>query len=83
MQPDILPYPEWVKIENRDPTSRLICKEIPMNQQNALFPEMQEGSPATKPHGFHYQDEIITEAEQATLLASLQQLDLRPFEFHG
>lgn len=35
------------------------------------------------PSGFRYQDDIISEAEEATLVASLSKLDLKPFEFHG
>ena len=47
------------------------------------IPEMEERSTESEPRGFRYQDEIITEAEQAALVESLQQLDLKPFEFHG
>lgn len=54
-----------------------------MVTQNTLFPEMEERSTESEPRGFRYQDEIITEAEQAALVESLQQLDLKPFEFHG
>ena len=54
-----------------------------MVKQNALFPEMEETPTEPEPRGFRYQDEIITEAEQAELVASLRQLDLKPFEFHG
>jgi alkylated DNA repair dioxygenase AlkB len=54
-----------------------------MVMQNALFPEMEERSAESEPRGFRYQDEILTEAEQAALAESLQQLDLKPFEFRG
>jgi alkylated DNA repair dioxygenase AlkB len=54
-----------------------------MVTQNALFPEMEEMPTESEPRGFRYQDEIITEEEQATLVESLGQLDLKPFEFHG
>ena len=35
------------------------------------------------PAGFRYQEDVITEAEEATLVACLQNLDLKPFEFQG
>ncbi|WP_216841076.1 alpha-ketoglutarate-dependent dioxygenase AlkB [Acidobacterium sp. S8] len=35
------------------------------------------------PSGFHYQDGIISEAEETALVASLATLELKPFEFHG
>ena len=54
-----------------------------MVRQNILFPEIEEESAKLEPRGFRYRDEIITEAEQAELVHSLQQLDLKPFEFHG
>jgi alkylated DNA repair dioxygenase AlkB len=54
-----------------------------MVKQNALFPEMEETPTESEPRGFRYRDEIITEAEQAELVESLRQLDLKPFEFHG
>jgi alkylated DNA repair dioxygenase AlkB len=54
-----------------------------MVKQNVLFPEMEEASTESEPRGFRYRDQIITEAEQAELVESLRQLDLKPFEFHG
>ena len=54
-----------------------------MATQNTLFPEMEEMSTESEPRGFRYRDEIITEAEQAALVESIRQLDLKPFEFHG
>jgi alkylated DNA repair dioxygenase AlkB len=45
-----------------------------MDQQDALFPE---------PRGFRYREDIVTEAEEASLVSSLEQLDLKPFEFQG
>jgi alkylated DNA repair dioxygenase AlkB len=47
-----------------------------------LFPELGTQEPLT-PAGFRYQENVITEAEEATLVAALQKLDLKPFEFHG
>jgi len=35
------------------------------------------------PSGFRYQEDIISEAEEASLVASLSKLELKPFEFHG
>jgi alkylated DNA repair dioxygenase AlkB len=54
-----------------------------MVTQNGMFPEMEERPTAPEPRGFRYRDEIITEEEQAALVESLRQLDLKPFEFHG
>jgi alkylated DNA repair dioxygenase AlkB len=51
-----------------------------MAKEAGLFPELDI---TPEPAGFRYQENVITEAEQAALLVSLQQLDLRPFEFHG
>jgi alkylated DNA repair dioxygenase AlkB len=48
-----------------------------------LFPELgQEQEPLT-PAGFRYQEKVITAVEEATLVAALQKLDLKPFEFQG
>jgi alkylated DNA repair dioxygenase AlkB len=54
-----------------------------MERQSALFPEMEEGPTEFEPRGFRYRDEIVTDAEQVGLVESIQQLDLKPFEFHG
>jgi alkylated DNA repair dioxygenase AlkB len=54
-----------------------------MVRQNVLFPELEERPAKLEPRGFRYRDEIITETEHAELVRSLQQLDLKPFEFHG
>jgi alkylated DNA repair dioxygenase AlkB len=45
-----------------------------MAQQDAMFPQ---------PRGFRYRGDIVTEEEEATLVSSLEQLDLKPFEFLG
>lgn len=45
-----------------------------MDRQDALFSE---------PPGFRYREAIVSEAEEACLVTSLGQLDLKPFEFHG
>jgi alkylated DNA repair dioxygenase AlkB len=54
-----------------------------MVRQNALFPEMEDGSTESDPCGFRYRDEIMTDAEQTGLVESIRQLNLKPFEFHG
>jgi alkylated DNA repair dioxygenase AlkB len=51
--------------------------------QNALFPEMEEGLTGSEPLGFRYQDEIVTQDEQAALAEAIGTLDLKPFDFHG
>jgi alkylated DNA repair dioxygenase AlkB len=54
-----------------------------MVRQNVLFPEMEESSGELAPRGLEYRDEMMTEAEEAALVASIQKLDLKPFDFHG
>jgi alkylated DNA repair dioxygenase AlkB len=56
---------------------------IQMDQQDTLFQAMDESSIQPQPHGFRYREEIVTEEEEASLVASLGQLNLKPFEFHG
>src|ERR1700712_4060793 len=58
-------------------------EENSMATQNTLFPGL-EGKPRRKvPEGFRYQEDIVSEAEEAALVASLGTLELKPFEFHG
>jgi alkylated DNA repair dioxygenase AlkB len=54
-----------------------------MTRQTALFPEPGSKTERLTPTGFRYQEDVITEVEEATLVASLQKLELRPFEFQG
>ena len=54
-----------------------------MTRQAALFPELGSKPEQLTPAGFRYQENVITEIEEATLVASLQKLDLKPFEFQG
>jgi hypothetical protein len=35
------------------------------------------------PEGFRYQEDVISEADEAALVKSLATLDLKSFEFHG
>jgi alkylated DNA repair dioxygenase AlkB len=53
-----------------------------MATQTGLFAEL-EAPHSAMPEGFRYKDDIITEAEEAALVASLATLELKPFEFHG
>jgi len=53
-----------------------------MATQTGLLAELQDALPAM-PEGFRYQEDVISEAEEAALVASLATLELRPFEFHG
>jgi alkylated DNA repair dioxygenase AlkB len=52
-----------------------------MATQVGLFGALQNVN--AMPDGFRYQEDIITEAEEAALVASLAMLELKPFEFHG
>ena len=54
-----------------------------MNQQSKLFPEMETTEEEWEPRGFRYQENIITPEEESALAASLEQIDFKPFEFHG
>lgn len=54
-----------------------------MDHQHILFPEIGAAPPEAEPRGFRYREEIVSEEEEAALAASLAQLDLKPFEFHG
>jgi alkylated DNA repair dioxygenase AlkB len=55
----------------------------PIDRQDALFPKMEERPTQLEPHGFRYREELVTEEEEAVLAASVGQLNLKPFEFHG
>jgi alkylated DNA repair dioxygenase AlkB len=50
-----------------------------MARQSALFTEPEQLTPA----GFRYQEDVITEVEEAALVDWLQKLELKPFEFQG
>jgi alkylated DNA repair dioxygenase AlkB len=54
-----------------------------MAMQDVLFSELRSESAHTMPNGFRYEEDIITQAEEAALVASLATLELKPFEFHG
>ena len=54
-----------------------------MIRQTGLFPEVGNKPEQLTPAGFRYLENVITEAEEATLAASMQELELKPFEFQG
>ena len=54
-----------------------------MDRQDALFPQMEVRPTQPEPRGFRYREDIVTEEEEATLVSSLEQLELKPFEFQG
>jgi alkylated DNA repair dioxygenase AlkB len=53
-----------------------------MVTQSGLFGNLPDMPPAM-PEGFRYEEDILSEAEEASMVASLATLELRPFEFHG
>jgi alkylated DNA repair dioxygenase AlkB len=53
-----------------------------MLTQTCLFSDLQN-KVSTLPEGFRYEEDIISESEEASLVASLATLKLKPFEFHG
>ena len=54
-----------------------------MGGQHTLFMEMQQRLPEGEPRGFRYQERIIGESEEVALAAQLENLTLKPLEFHG
>src|SRR3954471_24960305 len=54
-----------------------------MNSQLRLFPELEATLKEPEPHGFRYQEDIISPEEEAALAALLGQIDFKPFEFQG
>jgi alkylated DNA repair dioxygenase AlkB len=54
-----------------------------MARRNAQSPGLESKPGPLAPEGFRYEEDVITEAEEATLVASLATLELKPFEFHG
>jgi alkylated DNA repair dioxygenase AlkB len=49
----------------------------------AKFSDDFESRMPAMPGGFHYQENILSEEEEASLVASLDTLQLKPFAFHG
>jgi alkylated DNA repair dioxygenase AlkB len=56
--------------------------ETLMPTQTGLFSDLQNKIP-TMAEGFRYEEEVISGFEEASLVASLATLKLKPFEFHG
>ena len=54
-----------------------------MMAEDFLFPEMKGWPTGAGPPGFRYREEFVTGKEEMALAASIGELDLRPFEFHG
>jgi alkylated DNA repair dioxygenase AlkB len=54
-----------------------------MTAEGILFPEFADKQRGLVPEGFRYQENIISESEEASLATPLTKLDLKPFEFHG
>lgn len=54
-----------------------------MTTENALFPELVNKQRGFMPEGFRYEEDFISEADEAALAKSLATLNLKPFEFHG
>jgi alkylated DNA repair dioxygenase AlkB len=54
-----------------------------MAETAELFPELGHEEGTLTPAGFRYQENVITTPEEQTLVAAVQKLDLKPFEFQG
>jgi hypothetical protein len=52
-----------------------------MTSERALFPELVDKPRGLLPEGFRYEEDIISEADEAALAKSFATLDLKPFEF--
>lgn len=53
-----------------------------MTKQTTLFID-SKSEDSILPAGFRYEENFITEVEEAGLVTSLAALELKPFEFHG
>jgi alkylated DNA repair dioxygenase AlkB len=53
-----------------------------MATQTGLFGDLKREE-SSMPDGFRYEENVITEAEEAALVAAVETLELKPFEFHG
>lgn len=53
-----------------------------MAAQAELFGDFKTEMPAM-PEGFRYEEDILSEEKEASLVASLETLEFQPFEFHG
>jgi alkylated DNA repair dioxygenase AlkB len=53
------------------------------NSQPELFPEIERPPAELEPRGFRYQEDIISLEEEIALAAAIDQIHLKPFEFHG
>jgi len=54
-----------------------------MTTERELFPELVDKQRIRMSEGFRYEEDIISEANEAALAKFLSTLDLKPFEFHG
>jgi alkylated DNA repair dioxygenase AlkB len=54
-----------------------------LTSERALFPELVDKQRGLLTEGFRYEEDIISEADEAALAKSLATLDLKQFEFHG
>jgi alkylated DNA repair dioxygenase AlkB len=54
-----------------------------MSMQQSLFAELGTMQSPAMPNGFCYQEEIMSEAEEAALATALATVELKPFDFYG
>lgn len=54
-----------------------------LDGQGDLFGAAADAAPAVTPAGFRYWPDVITRAEEAALVAELEPLPFRPYEFRG
>jgi hypothetical protein len=54
-----------------------------MNGQPGLFPEIEATLKEAERGGFRYREDVISQAEETALAASLDEVEFKPFEFHG
>src|ERR1700723_1351971 len=71
------------------PTNRPSAKRSPRdnagNSMGDLFgkPDLTADLPAGLPAGFRYIPDVLTSAEEKSLVEQFEKLPLKPFEFHG
>src|SRR3982074_1614357 len=59
------------------------ARRASVRNQNVLFTEIEQKAAELEPRGFRYEEQVVSEEEETRLVAELDRLDLKPFEFHG
>src|ERR1700722_11304204 len=67
------------------PSAKRSARDNAGNSMGDLFgePELSVELPAELPAGFRYISDVLTSAEEESLVKQFEKLPLKPFEFHG